>query len=272
MNLSSEIATRTTCNILYKQPLLGSILMDIRPDKAMSKHRAEVRYLTDAYALSNPTWDEEDSAWKAALVCEILRDAALYPKRIADVGCGAGGVLATLRSSFVEAHLAGFDIAPGAAKLWQQHASARVEYIQGDFLDVRNEQRYDLIMLLDVLEHLPDPIAFLTDVAPRADYFVFHFPLDLSVSTVLRETPLLYARRKVGHLHYYTKSLALALLEECGYETVIWRYTGAGLNAPRRRWKTRLAGIARRIASYINRDFGVRLLGGETLIVLARPR
>ena len=79
-------------------------------------------------------------------------------------------------------------------------------------------------------------------------------------------------RRKVGHLHYYTRSLALALLEECGYEVREARYTGAAFNAPQRTWKTRAASLARRAVYALGKDLGVRLLGGETLLVLARPR
>lgn len=37
-------------------------------------------------------------------------------------------------------------------------------------------------------------------------------------------------------------------------------------------WKTRLAGLLRRLVYAVNRDIGARLLGGETLMVLARPR
>jgi len=100
---------------------------------------------------------------------------------------------------------------------------------------------------------------------------VFHFALDPSALSVLREEPLLRVRSKVGHLHYYTRGLALALLAECGFEVIDWRYTGATFSVPHRTWKTRLAGVFRRLAYALSKDMGVRLLGGETLIVLARP-
>jgi hypothetical protein len=35
--------------------------------------------------------------------------------------------------------------------------------------------------------------------------------------------------------------------------------------------KTRLVALPRRIAYAVNKDFDVRLLGGETLLVLAKP-
>ena len=128
------------------------------------------------------------------------------------------------------------------------------------------------MLVLDVVEHVPDPFEFLARFRGHADYFVFHFPLDLSAISVLRQSPLLYARETVGHIHYYTKGLVLATLTECGYDIVDWRYTGATFTAPQRTWKTRLASPLRRAAYALNKDMGVRLLGGETLMLLARAK
>ena len=65
---------------------------------------------------------------------------------------------------------------------------------------------------------------------------------------------------------------AKATLTECGYDIVDWRYTGATFTAPQRTWKTRLASPLRRAAYALNKDMGVRLLGGETLMLLARAK
>jgi SAM-dependent methyltransferase len=227
------------------------------------------RYLHMRYVESNPTWDIEDSPWKALLVLDMLRAHGMAPRRIVEVGCGAGGVLAELRQHFPNAELFGFDIAPEAARFWELHAGKQIHFNVADFLET-DTGHYDLLLLLDVIEHLSNPFNFLADARSRADHHIFHIPLDLSAVSVFRESPLLEARNKVGHIHYFTKGLALALLQECGYEVLDWRYTGAAFNAPQRTWKTRLAGLARRLAYAINKDAGVRLLGGETLIVLAR--
>jgi hypothetical protein len=114
-----------------------------------------------------------------------------------------------------------------------------------------------------------DPFAFLGRLKGRAAHYVFHFPLDLSAISVLRESPLLYVHDKVGHLHYYTRGLALSVLHDCGYRVIDARYTGAAFTAPQRTVKARLAALPRRLAFALNRDWGARLLGGETLMVLA---
>lgn len=146
----------------------------------------------------------------------------------------------------------------------------KLEFHLGDFHTI-NKQKYDVLLMLDVFEHVRDPFTFLESSIPYATYFVFHIPLDLSASSVLRTQPLLQSRKKVGHLHFFTKDLALETLQDCGYKVIEWRYTGASLSSPNRSWKTRLASLPRRLAYTVNRDFGVRLLGGETLLVLAKP-
>ena len=237
-------------------------------------HKPDVvtqRYIEGAYAAHNPTWDLEDSPWKAAQVLEVLGAAGLKPRRIAEVGCGAGGVLIEIGRALPEAVLFGFDISPDAASFWERHGGSGITFKVADFLR-EDTGHFDLILLLDVIEHLANPFEFLNAIRDRADCFVFHFPLDLSALSVLRESPLLHVREKVGHIHYFTRGLALALLQECDLEIMKWKYTGAGLHAPQRALRTRLAGLPRRLLSLLSRDLSARLLGGETLMVLARRR
>ena len=181
------------------------------------------------------------------------------------------GVLAALRSTYPETQLSGYDIAPGAAGFWARHETARIHFEVGDFLEI-NHGAQDVVLLLDVLEHLGDPFSFLERLRPHSRYAVFHIPLDLSAISVLRESPLLHVRERVGHIHYYTRKLALAMLEECGYEIIEARYTGAALNAPRRSLKTRLAGLARKAVFAINHDMGARLIQTDAVEALLRYR
>ncbi len=226
-------------------------------------------YKSGEYLANNPSWDEEDSEWKAGQVVKILERNHLTPKSIVEVGCGAGGVLASLSEVLPDINYSGFDIAPDASKFWTKHASRKIKFSIGDFLKEETGQ-FEVLLLLDVFEHVPDPFDFLSALIRRADYYIFHIPLDLSAISVVRESPLLTVRRKVGHIHYYTKGLAVSLLQECGYQIMDWSYTGAAFSAPDPTWKGRLARLPRRLLFALNRDLGVRILGGDTLIVLAR--
>lgn len=229
------------------------------------------RYLSTDYLNHNPTWDSEDSAWKAAKVFEILQDNRINPASIVDVGCGAAIVLSELQRTYPVAQLSGFDIAPDAERFWEKPRASGIKLTIGDFT-TSPRTICDLLLVLDVLEHLQDPFAFLGNIHGRARHYVFHFPLDLSAVSVLREIPLLRVRQKVGHIHYFTRHLALSLLAECGYEIVDARYTGAAFSAPQRTLKTLLAELPRRAARLAGTDWAIRLFGGETLMVLATSK
>jgi len=227
------------------------------------------KYASNDYLQHNPTWDIEDSPWKAVYVAKILRNVEFDIGTICEIGCGAGGVLAELRHSYPQVKLYGYDIAPDAARFWEKHEKSGISFQVGDFF-VLNQKHYDVILLLDVIEHVADPFTFLFKLHGMAKYYVFHIPLDLSASSVVRERPLLNSRQEVGHINYFTKNLALSLLKECNFEIIKWQYSGAAFNSPQRTWKTRLASFPRRFLYVVNKDWGVRILGGETLFILAQ--
>ena len=230
------------------------------------------QYLSNEYLAHNPTWDMEDAPWKASIVAATLARNEINPSSICEVGCGSGACLAELRSIYPEALLSGYDIAPDAAQFWAQFEALNIQF---EVSDIQQNQSLncEVLMMLDVIEHLADPHSFLANLHQKADYYVFHIPLDLSAVSVFRESPLLYVRNKVGHIHYFTRQLALSLLRESGYEVIDASYTQAAFTAPSRSWKTLIARPLRRIIyTLLGKDRGVRLVGGETLIVLARSQ
>jgi SAM-dependent methyltransferase len=229
------------------------------------------KYISKDYFNNNPSWDIEDSLWKSVFVDKLLRSNGITLESICDLGCGAGGVLAELRLKYPRAKLYGYDIAPDAEAFWPQHKQKNINFFSGDFLKL-NKETYDVILLLDVIEHLADPFSFLSGLSDKAKYFVFHFPLDLSAINVLREKPILHAREKTGHIHYFTKNLALALINECGFKVIEWQYSEVAFSGPRHSLKTKLANIPRMILQTINKELGVRVLGGESLFVLVQSK
>jgi hypothetical protein len=233
--------------------------------------RFDYFYTGTEYADNNPTWDIEDTRWKASKITSIIQASDIEPSSICEIGCGSGGILAGLRESFPACKLSGYDIAPSAARFWPQWEGLDIRLETGNFL-TEDHEHYDLLLLIDVLEHLADPHAFLNEIRGRSKYLVVHFPLDLSALSVVRESPLLYVRRKVGHIHYFTKNLALELLKECGYRCIDTRYTQAYSSAPQRGIAARMFSLLRALIFLVNKDAGVRLLGGETLMVLVENK
>ena len=228
------------------------------------------RYLTDNYLKNNPDWDVVDSPWKAGMVLKLIQKNQLQAENFVEVGCGSGAVIAELSKFFPDSKFIGYDISPYAAIFWNKYKSEKVSFECGNLIDL-NKRRHDILMALDVLEHVADPFQFLKSLLNSANYFIFHIPLDLSVLSVLRESPLLYVRYKVGHIHYFTKGIAISLLQECGYTVVDCFYSDASFSKiSSKRIRTYLANFPRYVLNMIDRDLCARMLGGQTLMILAK--
>lgn len=226
-------------------------------------------YQDGSYLEKNPLWHEEDSPWKARQIVKMLERNALHPKTVCEIGCGAGEILNRLSCLYPGTEFTGSDISPQAHELNRRKVKANLSFLLADIL--KDEKAwFDLIMAIDVLEHVEDYFGFLRKVKDKAEHKIFHIPLDLSVQTVWRRAPLIDGRKAVGHLHYFTKETALETLKDTGYQILDWFYTGGSLALPNRSWKTSLLKIPRWILFALHRDLTVRILGGYSLMVLAK--
>lgn len=234
--------------------------------------RSKDRYISGEYLAQNPTWDEQDSPWKAAKIARLLERYQIVPKSLCEVGCGGGGVLAALRDYIDPASLlVGYDIAPSLQEFWKKHDQKQIKFILGDFLKSGANDFYDVLLLIDVIEHLENPFEFLRRALHRANWFVLHIPIDIHASAALRSSPLLRARHKTGHLHYWSKDLALSILSDCGLQTLHWEYTAGTVELPTTLRFRQLARWPRKLFFSFAPDLAVRALGGYSLLVLAKP-
>jgi SAM-dependent methyltransferase len=225
-------------------------------------------YQTGAYVERNPTYHVEDSAWKAREIIKMIERHNLRPRTVCEIGCGAGEILRQLQSSLPdEIQFSGYEISPAAFDLCRARANDRLKFYCEDLLSLDREP-FDLLLCIDVFEHVPDYLGFLARLRPRATRTVFHIPLDLSAQWVFRSGPIVQAREQVGHLHYFTKETALATLRDAGYEVRDWFYTAGAIANPRS-LKAKLAAWPRRALFHLHPDLLVRALGGYSLLVLA---
>ncbi len=92
------------------------------------------------------------------------RPAPLSGLRIADIGCGGGLTAEPLAR--LGAAVTGVDPSPAAISAAQRHASLGgldIEYVNGSAEDLLEAGRtFDGVLALEVIEHVPDPAAFLS--------------------------------------------------------------------------------------------------------------
>jgi cyclopropane fatty-acyl-phospholipid synthase-like methyltransferase len=227
-------------------------------------------YLDGQYLLKNPSFHVEDSPWKAGQILKMLQLCSLQPATIAEVGCGAGEILVQLSRKLPSVRLFGYELSPQGFQLCQERQTERVQYFQVDILK-QTHNRYDLVLCIDVFEHIEDYFSFLRALKERGRAFIFHVPLDMNAQMVARGEPISRVRSTVGHLHYFSKETALAALRDCGYAIRSWFFTPNGVDRPKSP-KARLLQVPRKLCCRAVPELTVRLLGGYSLLVLATPK
>lgn len=226
-------------------------------------------YTKGKYLNNNPTWHSEDSLWKSQKILTIINKNNLKLNTICEIGCGSGEILNQLHETMDKNLIfTGFEISPQVYEICRHKQKIRLNF----YLKNINEENslYDLVLVIDVIEHIEDYFEFLRNIKQKGKYKLFHIPLDISVQSVLRTQRLIKGRQQVGHIHYFTKETALATLEDTGYEIIDYFYTAPTIDLPVKSLKSSLARIPRKLLFKIKNDLAVRVLGGFSLMVLTK--
>jgi len=230
-------------------------------------------YASGVYLESNRTWHVEDSAWKADQIYSLLDKNKVHPRVVAEIGCGAGAILSELsqKSGFSGVRFKGYDISPQAIELANSRSSDRLTFFCEDMFRAAESDVPDVLLVIDVFEHVPDYMGFVSQCRLMATFKVYHIPLDIHVSSVMRNT-FDRTRQQIGHIHLFTASSAIATLRDTGHEIVDQYYTDGALGLFKQHpsIKRAMANIPRWLLSQLSVSFTARLLGGYSLLVLAK--
>lgn len=228
-------------------------------------------YTDGQYLETTATWHVEDSPWKAQQIKAILDENALRPTTVADVGCGGGLILDELSrmDGLQDANFAGYDVSPQAIELANKLGAEGVDFIHEDLVAEGNTARFDLLLVIDVFEHVADYWRFVEQCRAKATYKIYHIPLDIHVSSVWRNV-LTRNRYTTGHLHYFTADSALCTLRDTGHEILDYSYTSGafGLFKQHPTLKKAVANVPRWVLSHFSVRLAARLFGGYSLLVL----
>lgn len=92
-------------------------------------------------------------------LCRVVGE--LRPRTVFDVGCGEGYMLEALRGSGLSAELVGVDLNPDAIAAARARLGDAALLEVGDARQIAGDRRFDVVLMLEVLEHLEDPAAML---------------------------------------------------------------------------------------------------------------
>lgn len=147
---------------------------------------------------------------------DFLQAQGIKPKRVLDIGASSGLLLAKLREG-LRAEVAGVE--PGDA--YRAMAQARGISVSPSIeaLIASKRERFDLVSLMHVLEHLPDPLGSLRQIREE---------LLSPDGFLLVEVPNFYAHDayELAHLACYTPHSLRQMLRRAGFEVLVARRHG----------------------------------------------
>jgi SAM-dependent methyltransferase len=241
----------------------------------MTQHATS--YQPDQYADNYPTGIEQH--WWVKARCEIIRKSvtALPAARVLDVGCGPGLVVAHLRQHGIDCwgcELGVPDVREGARDFVRTGTDAQE-------LEPELRQSVGIILLLDVLEHLPDPRTFLFNLIgayPALHGIIATVPARMELWTAWDD--------RYGHFLRYDRCRLTELYNGSGIDITWMRYIfqsvypalflasrmrtrGTSIKAPRSLWPHTI------LAKWFVLESSVPGLGavpGSSLIAVGVPR
>lgn len=154
------------------------------------------------------------------------------PASIMDIGCGNGCLLFHARKAGWRVR--GMELSASAAQSIRNEQGIEVDV--ANFLDYDNPggERYDVVVLRHVLEHLPDPVLAMNRIAALlkpGGLALLEFPNTRSVSYAVKrflknrglKNKKYSEDWRPGHCNEFCRQSFEVLLEKTGFELVAWR-------------------------------------------------
>ena len=172
---------------------------------------------------------------------------------VLDIGSGCGTLLAELQNG--ADHLEGWEPDAKMSKYANDlFANSKIKFTNDLFVPGGTEQKFDLITMSHVLEHVPHPEDFLAKLRAR------HLNIGGCIFIEVPNDPLVWVQKQIqwqlrgfAHLNFFTEQNLSSLFAACGFEVQNIRLCGDDLPAQIRALKP--LGYIRRGLRKIRRIF-----------------
>lgn len=224
-------------------------------------------YTDSTYLENNPSWHEEDAPLKAGNVLDLLKRQKILPDTIAEIGCGSAEILVQLSKQMPNrTKFWGYDISPQAIEIAKKKENKNLKVELKDITENPSEHRYELVLVMDVIEHLENYFEFLDKIKGIGKHTVFHIPLDMCMWSLFREGMLLETKSRIGHIHNFTEDFILSVLRDYGYKVLDKKYTPPSFK--HKSFKQSIVNVFRNMLFAIAPRFCTKTIGGYSIMVL----
>ena len=195
-------------------------------------------YLTDEYILNHPNLHEQDSPWKLTKIKPLI-DIFIKENKdsinILDVGGGAGLILNTtskyIEENKIKVNKFALDLSKSMLKIQKKNNPDLKKTLNEDISKTSfKNKEIDLTLMIDVLEHIPDPEKALKELKRISKFIIFKIPLEDNLyfnswNFIKKGIPRKEAIEKTGHINVYNFNNLRKQIEENVEEIIDYKFT-----------------------------------------------
>jgi len=197
-----------SCGFVFQSPRMTS-------QEAETFYASEYRNLYQGSSGPNPK-DLRMQQLRADSLAEYAGRQIKQVSRHLDIGCSAGSLMQSISHTF-QCETVGIE--PGEAYRQYARESGLKIYASLQEIQAADEEKFDLVTMSHVLEHLPDPRTYLEHLKDE---------ILASDGCLLVEVPNLYAHDsfEIAHLSSFSIHTLCQLVRKAGYEMIAYHKHG----------------------------------------------
>ncbi len=165
-------------------------------------------------------WRQSGAIRKVKNIIEVAGD--LKFNKIADVGAGAGNILALLSNYNFGNQLTAIEISDSAiAQIKKKQINKLHQIVSFDGYNIPfDDNAFDLVICSHVMEHVEFPRKLLREIKRISKYQIFEVPIDFSFQVDKKFKHF----TSYGHINIYTPALFKFLLKTEGFQPINQKY------------------------------------------------
>ena len=198
-------------------------------------------YSTDEYVSKNPTLHEEDTTWKLEHIIPqidklIEKSPAGTEIVLLDVGGGTGTILREIAKHINKTHKLTvkkiiLDLSPKALEIQTKNNTDYYKAVNEDISKTSlSDKEVDITLMIDVLEHIPNPIEALQEIKRISKTAIFKIPLESNIfenvfNTLTNGKVAKKLEQQYGHINRYRMGKFISQIENTSGKVMERHYT-----------------------------------------------
>lgn len=221
-------------------------------------------YSDGTYTKLNPTLHAEDSVYKMSYVIKLLEKVEWNRSgvKILDIGGGAGE-LGKLVCDWFAANgytvfMSALDVAEEMINVQKNNNPCIKKTYVGD-IEKLGEEQFDLVLMIDVIEHIEDCEQFADRLNNYATYIIYNIPTEINLIDTLRDIAMCkryypLQTKSLGHVHFFSANSAARFVasHHKKIRTIFAEYTLYVLTSPHLSYVNQRKRFIRRIELMIS--------------------